>query len=143
MIRDKEDFKVKLEQYYDIKKEILETQTQIRKIEQKATVIDSVEASYDRPPYSKHNLTVQGHNHRLKQKLSQLQSILQDRYEELLDAQIEIEEFINTIPISRIRRIITMRHLNQFTWRKIAYMIGGRATEDSVRMEYQNFMKEN
>ena len=47
------------------------------------------------------------------------------------------------MPTSRLRRIFELRYIKQYTWRKIAFIIGGSATERSVRAEHDRFFKEN
>ncbi len=68
--------------------------------------------------------------------------MLQERLDKLLEVQIEIEEFINELPTSRLRRIFNLRYIEQYTWRKIAYIIGGNATDRSVRAEHDRFLQE-
>lgn len=135
--------KDKLVQLCDIKKEIIELEQKIKKLDDKGVVISSIEGSYNRPPFTKHNIQIESFNPKLMQKSNYYKSILQQRLNDLLDVQIEIEEYIDSIPISRLRRIFTLRYIEQYTWQKIAYIMKGRATADSVRMEHDRFLQEN
>lgn len=67
---------------------------------------------------------------------------IEDKYTELLELQNEVEEYIESISDSRMRRIIRMRFLDKFTWNQVADNIGGGNTEDSVRMAFNRFIEE-
>lgn len=60
---------------------------------------------------------------------------------DLLEKTNEVEEFIASIEDSRIRRIINLRFIENFSWNKVADKIGGGNTEDSVRMMFNRFME--
>ena len=47
--------------------------------------------------------------------------------------------YINSIDDSLMRQIVTLRHVNGFSWREVAEHIGGNNTEGSVRMAYSRF----
>lgn len=135
------EIKNKLSQLNDLKFEISDLQFKIEKLEKKGIFIISVEASYRKPPYTKHNISIEANDPRFINKMNDLKQTLQLRLNSLLDLQNEIETFINGLPTSRLRRIFELRYINQFSWQKIAYMIGGYATKDSVRKEHDRFLK--
>ena len=66
--------------------------------------------------------------------------MLQSRYDKLIEEQAKIEEYIDNIPTSRLRRIFTYRYIEQYSWIKIAQLIGNGATEDSVKMEHHRYL---
>ncbi len=136
------EIKSKLSQLNDLRIEISELQFKIEKLEKKGIVIGNVEASYKKPPYTKHNISIEASDPRYINKMNDLKQTLQLRLNNLLELQNEIEKFISGLPTSRLRRIFELRYINQFSWQKIAYTIGGYATKDSVRMEHDRFMKE-
>ncbi len=137
------EIKSKLSQLNDLRIEISELQFKIEKLEKKGIVIGSVEASYKKPPYTKHNISIEASDPRYINKMNDLKQTLQLRLNNLLELQNEIEKFISGLPTSRLRRIFELRYINQFSWQKIAYTIGGYATKDSVRKEHDRFLKEN
>lgn len=139
----KNDIKNKLSQLNDIKFEISELEYKIKKLEKKGIFIANVKASYKRPPYTKHNISVEASNPKIVNKINALKKTLELRLESLLELQNEIETFISGLPTSRLRRIFELRYINQFSWQKIAYVIGGFATKESVRKEHDRFLKEN
>ena len=59
----------------------------------------------------------------------------------LLQKTNEVEEFIASLDDSRMRRIINFRFLENKSWLQTAYALGGNATADSVRMEFDRFFK--
>lgn len=67
---------------------------------------------------------------------------IENKYTELLELQNEVEEYIESISDSRMRRIIRMRFLDKLTWNQVADNIGGGNTEDSVRMAFNRFIEE-
>lgn len=67
---------------------------------------------------------------------------IEDKYTELLELQNDVEEYIESITDSRMRRIIRMRFLDKLTWNQVADNIGGGNTEDSVRMAFNRFIEE-
>lgn len=143
MVENKENFKEKLEQLCDIRKEIIELKIKIEKLEKEGVLNDCVEASSKYFPYTKYNIKIEAKNPRLIKKLNLHKAILEERLEDLLDIQTEIEEFINNLPTSRLRRIFGFRYIEQYSWRKVAYMIKGNTTEDSVRKEHDRYFENN
>lgn len=67
---------------------------------------------------------------------------IEDKYTELLELQNDVEEYIESIGDSRMRRIIRMRFIDKLTWNQVADNIGGGNTEDSVRMAFNRFIEE-
>lgn len=60
----------------------------------------------------------------------------------LLETLNDVQEYINSIADSRMRRIISMRVIDGLTWNKVADRMGGNNTEDSIRMAFNRFMEE-
>lgn len=140
---DKSNIKDKLSQYEDIKKEISELESKIEKLEKKGLVIGAVEESRHKPPFGKHSILIEATNPELMNKAEEYKNLLQIKLNNLFQIKIEVEEYINSIPNSRLRRIFRLRYINQYSWRKISYIIGGKATERSVRAEHERFLQEN
>ena len=67
---------------------------------------------------------------------------IEDKYTELLELQNDVEEYIESITDSRMRRIVRMRFIDKLTWNQVADNIGGGNTEDSVRMAFNRFIEE-
>lgn len=143
MILEKDKLKEKLEQLVDIRKEMIELTNKINKLQPEAVVEDYVYSSMKYFPYTKHKVVLSAENKRLVKILEKYKNNLNKTTCELLKIEAECEQFISEMPDSRLRRIFRYRYFEQYSWRKIAYAIGGRATPDSVRMEHNRFFEEN
>lgn len=65
------------------------------------------------------------------------------KYEiKLLKITNEVEEFIEKIENSRIRRMIEYRFLDDLTWIQVAQRMGKHHTEESCRKAIERFLKE-
>lgn len=135
-------------QYSDLQKEILDVQKKISdlekyidKIEEEGSVVDTVTGGnggiqhfkiegFPFPEYSKK-----------KTLLLTRKSMLIQLQDELLEQTNEVEKFISEIDDSRMRRIINYRFIERLSWNRIADMMGGGNTEDSVKKAYQRFME--
>ena len=143
MVLDKKRLKEKLDQLYDIRKEISEITNKVNKLEPEALVKDYVYKSSKYFPYTKHKVTLIAENPRLLKKVEEYKNILTTKTCKLLEVEVECENFISQLPTSRLRRIFRYRYFEQYSWRKIAYLIGGNATEDSVKKEHNRYMQKD
>lgn len=134
--------KQKLSQYIDIREEIKRLEKRIGKLEKstKDIVSDVVDNTTSDFPFMQVHTKIQGVDTETIHKLDKLKVILNERYDKLLNTQIEVEEFIDTIPTSRLRSIFEYRYLDGYSWIKISQLIGGKSTEDSIRMEHDRFL---
>lgn len=134
-----------LVQLCDIQLEIKELEEKINKLELKSheIVSDSVDSTTKYFPIIPTKLKIKGIDQNVIKKIEYYKTILENRYSKLLDIQIQAEEFIDKLPTSRLRRIFTYRYINQYSWIKIAHLIGYSITEDSVRKEHDRFLEKN
>ena len=133
-----------LNDYIDACRLIKETEADICRLKKKRkTVIQTnVKGSNPRFPYQEQHFRVQGTaftyqddgNLRLEEKL------LEQRKENAEKIKRQVEEWMLTIPI-RMQRIIRYKIFEEMTWEQTAAKIGRKATGDSVRMEFNNFIK--
>lgn len=68
-------------------------------------------------------------------------SILANLELELLETLNQVEKFIASVEDSRMRRIITLRVIDNLSWNSVADRIGGGNTEDSVKKSFYRFME--
>ncbi len=54
--------------------------------------------------------------------------------------RFQIEAWMLTIPV-RMQRIVRYRHLAGLSWEQVAVKMGRNATAESVRKEYQRFIR--
>lgn len=151
-----------LSQYSDLQEEIKEIREKIGKLENNIArlqkTIDRIEAgevvkdkvrgglggqqnfNIEGIPFLEYEKT---RSNLLMQKLllNQRKSTLEILEFGLLEKTNEVEEFIAAIQDSRMRRIVNLRVLENFSWNKVADRIGGGNTEGSVKMAFQRFIE--
>ena len=135
-------------QYSDLQEEVKEvreridkTEKQIAKIEDDGNVIDSVcggnggiqHFKIEGFPYPEYS--------RKKTLLYARKATLASLEMELMETLNQVEEFIARVDDSRMRRIITLRFIDNLSWNKVADRIGGNNTEDSVKKAFYRFME--
>ena len=60
----------------------------------------------------------------------------------IADMIVEVQQYIEEIENSRIRRIMRYRYVDQMTWLQVAHRMGKHSTADSCRMAAERFFKE-
>lgn len=139
-----------LKQYDDLQKEIKEvnekirrTERQIEKIEREGDVKDAVKGGSG----GRQHFHIQGFpNTEYGKKRALLASRMDTLYalEIKLEATINsIESYISNIEDSHIRRIVSLRFVENLSWGDVARRIGGGNTEDSVKKMFYRYMEKN
>ena len=132
--------KDKLVQYCDLKVEIENLEKRIDRIrKQSEMVADVVQNGY------KGRAVIRGVDIIRKQKLDKLNNILNERYDKLLQTQIEIEEFISSIENSKLRQIFEFRYIDNFSWIQIQTILKYKH-EETARKKHDRYiekLKEN
>jgi len=52
-----------------------------------------------------------------------------------------LNRYIQSVDDSKTRMVLSLRYINGFSWRQIAFSIGAGNTEDGVRMLHNRFLK--
>ena len=133
-----------LEQYIDACELIKDTKEEIGKLRKRRRQIqkDSVKGSAQEFPYTLQTYHLEGLGYATVKDPDEL-----DRMEELLAERIrnaerikrQVEAWLNTVS-PRMQRIIRYRVFDDMTWAQVAVKMGRKATEASVKMEFQRFM---
>ena len=135
-----------LEEYIDACELIEETKKDIQKLNQKKKTIIQTNVSGSNPnfPYQPQHFKIEGMTITVKEdaRLRYEEKLLEERIKKAEDIKFKVQQFLNTTS-PRMQRIIRMRYFEGKTWREIANKIGKKATENSVRMEVERFLKEN
>lgn len=137
-----------LSQYNDLVREIEEVEQRIKKTERdlqrimdEGEVTDMVKGGEG----GIQHFTITGFPNRdyAKQRtlLNTRKSILHALKSEIEQSINDVQEFINGIEDSHLRRIVTMRYVDGMKWKQIAQNIGGGNTEDSVRKTVERFLE--
>ena len=134
-----------LSDYMDACEMVKETELEIRKLKQKKPKMVEVvvKGSNSNFPYQPQNFHISGTElgHVNQRNLHRKEKVLEERKEKAEDIKMQTEEWLNSIPV-RMQRIIKYKIFEGDSWEETARRIGRNATGDSVKKEYQRFMKE-
>lgn len=151
-----------INQYYDLNREIEELkpkitalEKEISKIEKRIEEIESGEIVKDKVTGGfggTQTFTIEGiptkEYYDKKMELYAKKMLLESRKTtlkalelEILRQIAEVEQFINDLPDAHIRRVVTLRVVENLSWKEVADKIGGGNTEDSVRMMFNRCVK--
>ena len=136
-------------QYADLQEEVKELrgqidnlERQIEKIEKEGCVKDSVKGGLG----GIQHFVVEGFPvPAIERKTSMLrnrQQMHNNREMRLLETLNEVEEFIDAIKDSHMRRLITARVIDNLTWQQVANKMGGYSTADGARKTFERFLEE-
>lgn len=136
-----------LVQYSDLTKEIRDLRTRIQKLseqinsmQQSGSVKDTVKGGYGGiQTYKIEGFPYRDYS-RKKTALYLYKAQLENAELELLELTNKVEEYIQSIENSRIRRIIRYRLIDGLSWVQVAFKMGGRCTSESVRKELERFI---
>ena len=125
-------------------KNILEQDIQRLKKKRKTIVQTNVKGSNPEWPYQEQHFKVQGTTFTYADdfQLRMEEKLLEERKANAAKIKREAEAFMNTTP-PRIQRIIRFKIFQKLSWDETAQRMGRKATGDSIRMEFDRFMKEN
>jgi hypothetical protein len=133
------------EEIKDLRKRIDSLENQIARIKEDGFVTDSVTCGKkSKKPLG--TVKISGFPNseysRKKTRLYLNKAQLENAEYELLEMFNEAEEYIQSIADSRVRRIMRHRFVDNLTWAQVSMKMGGKATDESVRKEFERFMTE-
>lgn len=134
-----------LKQYIDACEQVKEAKVDILRLKKnrKKIVQDRVSGSAHEFPYTAKSFHIEGRSYPVVKdpdELDRREAILQERLQKAEEIKRQVEAWMLTIP-QRMQRIIRYRVFEELSWNEVAIRMGRKATADSVRMEYTNFMK--
>ena len=134
-----------LEQYIDACELIKDTKDEIGKLRKRRRQIqkDSVKGSAQEFPYTLQTYHLEGLGYATVKdpdELDRMEKLLEERIRNAEKIKRQVEAWLNTVS-PRMQRIIRYRVFEDMTWAQVAVRMGRKATADSVRMEFTNFMK--
>lgn len=134
-----------LKQYIDACEQVKEAKEDILRLKKnrKKIVQDRVSGSAHEFPYTAQSFHIEGLSYPVVKdpdELDRREAILQERLQKAEEIKRQVEAWMLTIP-QRMQRIIRYRVFEELSWNEVAIRMGRKATTDSVRMEYANFMK--
>lgn len=133
-----------LQDYIDACELIKETEQDIQRLQRKKkTVIQTnVKGSNPEFPYQEQHFKIQGTTFTYTEdaQLRIEEKLLEERKTAAEEKKRLVEEWMLTVP-ARMQRIIRFKFFQKKTWEEVATLMKGKATADSVRKEFENFMK--
>lgn len=133
-----------LKQYIDAKELIKETEADIRRLEnrKKQKTQDIVSGSNSEFPFQAKHFVIQGTQYSTRDAAAEAKEriILQERKEKAEALRLQVEAWMNTIPF-RMQRIIKYKEFEGMSWQQVAAKLGRNASGESVRKEYELFLK--
>ena len=131
-----------LSDYIDACELIKELEEDIQKLKKREVVQDKVSGSNPDFPYQAQSFKLNGmvETYLDEENLKKEREILKERKRRAEKIKLQVEEWMNTIPL-RMQRIIRYKIFERDSWEQVAKKMGGNITADSVRMEYYKFMK--
>lgn len=122
-----------------------ETEEDIRKLKGKKTqtVQGSVKGSNPEFPYQEQHFHISGteFDYQDDRELRRYERILEERKARAEKIKVQVEEWMNTIPL-RMQRIIKYKIFEGLSWEQTAAKMGRKTTGSSARMELERFLKE-
>ncbi|MGN1187610.1 MAG: hypothetical protein ACI4R6_03875 [Lachnospiraceae bacterium] len=64
-----------------------------------------------------------------------------ERLERMIAKRDSLQQFIDDTPDSFTRYLLTLRFVDNMSWKEIAYTLGGRNTEESVKKRCYRYLK--
>lgn len=134
-----------LEQYIDACELIKDTKEEIEKLRKRRRQIqqDSVKGSSHEFPYTLQTYHLEGLGYATVKdpdELERMEELLAKRIQNAEQIRRQVEVWLNTIS-PRMQRIIRYKIFEEMTWGQVAVRMGRKATADSVRKEFEAFMK--
>ncbi len=131
------------EEIKDIRRRVERVYKQLERLETGGTVIDAVKGTRQDGTFG--SIHIEGFpcvDHEKKRKsLQSYVARLAEAEERLLELTNAVEEYINSIEDSRMRRIVRYRFIDGLSWNEVADMLGENHTEGSVKMAFGRFFE--
>lgn len=134
-----------LEQYIDACELIKDTEEEIRKLRKRRRQIqqDSVKGSSHEFPYTLQTYHLEGLGYAAVKdpdELERREKLLEERIRRAEQIKGQVEVWLLTIS-PRMQRIIRYRVFEEMSWEQVAKRMGRKATGESVKKEFQRFLK--
>lgn len=121
--------KEELGQLLDLRKEIKELDAKVERLQGQRVgkVTDRVHASMKEFPYCYTTKTITGVDQKESKKrrraLTDSEALLLRRRQQAVDAEYRTSKFIESIEDSKIRRIVSLRYEEGYSWSKVAQLM--------------------
>ncbi len=132
-----------LEDYIDACEFIKETEAEIKKLEKRKKIVrDKVRGSNPEFPYEERSFNLGGTIETVADAsaLAREKQILDEQRKVASDLKLGVEEWMQEIPF-RMQRIIRYKIFNGLSWEETATLMKCKGGGESMRKEFQRFMK--
>lgn len=130
--------------YIDACELVKETEADIRRLRKREVVHDKVAGSNPDFPYQAQNFNITGTKESsidMKQLMKE-QQLLEERKRTASHKKMIVEMWMKNVP-ARIQRIVRLKYFERLSWKQVAGSMGGNVTEESIRKEFETFLKNN
>lgn len=135
-----------LSDYIDACELVKETEKDILRLNQKKKTIiqEKVKGSMHEFPYTEQNFKIQGSAYSTEDDdcLRREEDLLKKRKSNAEWIKVQVEEWMLTIPM-RMQRIIRYKFFDGISWEKVAEKMGKNVNENSIKKEFERFLKKN
>ena len=134
--------KTSLMEYNDLCMQVVETEAQLEQLilAEKDILHDSVKGSNPEYPYEPRSFHIAGVGDKVtSDDIAKFKRILSERKEAVKEKRLEVEAWINTIPV-RMQRIVRMKYFENMTWQEVAMRMGNNVGGDAIRKEFGAFI---
>ena len=135
-----------LSDYIDACELVKETEKDILRLNQKKKTIiqEKVKGSMHEFPYTEQNFKIQGSAYSTEDDdcLRREEEIKKKRKSNAEWIKVQVEEWMLTIPM-RMQRIIRYKFFEGISWEKVAEKMGKNVNENSIKKEFERFLKKN
>lgn len=133
-----------LEQYEDACALIRETEQDIERLRRRRETIhtSSVKGSLQDFPYTEAHFKISGmaYTYNNDKRLREEIKLLEEQKAKAEEIKLQVERWMLGIPL-RMQRIIRYKYFEGKSWEKVARLMGRKTTGESIKKEYQRFMK--
>lgn len=130
--------------YIDACELVKETEADIQKLRKTEEVHDKVSGSNPDFPFQAQNFNISGQveHYMESSELEKEKQLLQDRMVKARYKKIMVEKWMANAP-SRIQRLVRLKYFERLSWEQVAERLGGNSSGESIKKEFQRFMKNN
>lgn len=123
-----------LEQIYYLNRELRKLERELEELTAKSLIQSPL-------PNASHGSGVSDKVGRLAQERVDTEQLIRDKKAEIQHQRDKALEYIYNIPDSLIRQVVYYRCVSLMSWKRVAYEVGGKNTEESVKKVYYRFFK--
>lgn len=136
--------KQQLENYIHLSGEIADLKRERARLEKKLhqTIKITVQGSSPEYPYTLHPITINGRDSKSEKKLEKKINEIKEKETLLAKEEKSIRQWIDTIPESRMRRLMRYRYVDKYSWVRLALALKYNSA-DAARMAHNRYINKD